>query len=119
MALQYQQNDDHDEQTGKQPGLIIDISPALRRRLKQAAAKRNLPVEAFVEEVIEKAVAEEEADAAQQELHENRPISKETVEGLLRLREQIRQNHPGEVFEDSTEIVRRMREERTQYLSEL
>jgi hypothetical protein len=119
MALQYQQNDDHDEQTDRQPGLVIDISPTLRRRLKRAAAKRDLPVEAYVEEVIEKAVAEDEVDTAQQKQHEHRPISKETVEGLLRLREQIRQNHPGEAFEDSTEIVRRMREERTQYLSEL
>ena len=115
MALQHQQNDDPDEQADKQP-LTIDISPALQRRLKQAAAKHDLPVEAYVEETLEKAVAEEEIVTAQQEY---RPISKETVEGLLRLRNQIRQNHPGEVFEDSTEIVRRMREERTQYLSEL
>lgn len=119
MAFQYQQNDDHDEQTGEQPGLIIDISPALRRRLKQAAATRDLSVETYVEEALEKVVAEEEIGTVKQEQHDHRPISKETVEGLLRLREQIRQNHPGEVFEDSTEIVRQMREERSQYLSEL
>jgi hypothetical protein len=46
-------------------------------------------------------------------------MTKEALEGLLLLREQIKQNHPGQVFDDSTEIVRQMREERSQYLAEL
>ncbi len=116
MALQYQQNDDHDEQADKQPGLIIDISPALRRRLKQAAAKRNLPVEAFVEEVIEKAVAEEEKSSAEQEHHS---ISQQTLDRLRYIREKIMEERQGKPFSDSTEIIRQMREERSQYLSEL
>jgi antitoxin component of RelBE/YafQ-DinJ toxin-antitoxin module len=106
MALQYQQNDDHDEQADKQPGLLIDISPALRSRLKRAAAKHDLPIDEYVEDILEKAVLQEEESTAEQEQHEPRPISKEGLEGLLRLREQIKQNHPGQVFEDSTEIIR-------------
>jgi plasmid stability protein len=148
MALQYQQNDDHDEQSDEQPGLIIDISPALRSRLKRAAAKHDLSVDQYVEDILEKAVAQEEKteeestvkqeyrSVSQQTLErlrcireqimqerqgqqEPRPISKEGLEGLIQLREQIKQNHPGVVFEDSTEIIRQMREERSQYLSEL
>lgn len=120
MALQYQQNDDHDEQTNKQSGLIIDISPALQRRLKRAAAKHDLPVEAYIEEVIEKAVAEEEQreeqSPAEQEHHS---ISQQTLDRLRYIREKIMEERQGKPFSDSTEIIRQMREERSQYLSEL
>ena len=116
MALQHQQNDDHDEQTNKQSGMIIDISPALQRRLKRAAAKHDLPVEAYVEEVIEKAVAEEEQSPAEQEHHS---ISQQTLDRLRYIREKLMEGREGKPFSDSTEIIRQMREERSQHLSEL
>ena len=48
-----------------------------------------------------------------------KPISLETFQELLHLRKQIKQNHPGQIFDDSTEIIRQMREERSQYLADL
>lgn len=118
MAFQYQQNDDHNEQTDKQPGLIIDISPALRRRLKQAAAKHDLPIQTYVEEALEKVVAEdeqkEERNPAEQENY-----GQQTLERLRYIREKIMEGRQGKPFSDSTEIIRQMREERSQHLSEL
>ena len=43
----------------------------------------------------------------------------EAFERLRQLRERIAQNHPGVDFGDSTEIIRQMREERSQYLADL
>lgn len=48
-----------------------------------------------------------------------KPMSLETFQELLRLREQIKQNHPGQTFDDSTELIRQMREERSRYLADL
>ncbi len=43
--------------------LIIDISPELRRRIKIAAAERDLSVREYVEQILESAVAPASATA--------------------------------------------------------
>jgi hypothetical protein len=98
------------------PRLIIDISPELRRRIKIAAAQKDLSIREYVEQILEQAVPPEEASNLQEEA---RPISQEALERLLRTREQIMQERQGRPFTDSTEIIRQMREERSQYLGEL
>jgi uncharacterized protein YbaR (Trm112 family) len=50
-----------------------------------------------------------------QEMHA--PITQEALDGLLKLREQSKANHPGQVLDDSTEIIRQMREEHSQELT--
>ena len=40
------------------------------------------------------------------------------VEDLKRYREDIKQAHPGQVFEDSVELLRQAREERTREIEE-
>jgi 2'-5' RNA ligase len=44
------------------------------------------------------------------------PITEEVVEGLRRIQERIMQESKGHVFEDSAELIRQMREERTRQL---
>ncbi len=44
------------------------------------------------------------------------PIPSDIIEQLDRVRERIRQESNGYVFEDSTEIIRQQREERTRQL---
>ena len=44
MAMQSQYNDDHNRLPGKRPRLMIDISPELRRRIKIAAAQKDLSI---------------------------------------------------------------------------
>jgi 2'-5' RNA ligase len=48
-----------------------------------------------------------------------RPVTQETIEQFRRIREKILQERQGKPFEDSTELIRQMREERTKYLEEL
>ncbi|HEX6557286.1 MAG TPA: hypothetical protein VF026_31270 [Ktedonobacteraceae bacterium] len=50
---------------------------------------------------------------------QGRPMTHETFEELRQLRERIKRNHPGQTFDDSTELIRQMREERSQYLADL
>jgi 2'-5' RNA ligase len=46
------------------------------------------------------------------------PVTDDVVEGLHQIQERIRQESKGHVFEDSTEIIHQMREERTRQLME-
>ncbi|MEO8970738.1 MAG: hypothetical protein ABI406_03950 [Ktedonobacteraceae bacterium] len=94
--------------------LIIDINPDLRHRLELAAEQKDTSLREYVEELLER-IASYDTNNAQQ----RRPMSSETFQELLRLREQIKHNHPGQVFDDSTEIIRQMREERSRYLADL
>ncbi|HLH61263.1 MAG TPA: hypothetical protein VKV20_06215 [Ktedonobacteraceae bacterium] len=115
MAMQHHYNDDQSRHHSKRPRLMIDISPELRRRIKLAAAQKDLTIREYVEDILEQAVPEVEVNEEKQPHR----ISRESVERLLRLRDQIKQNHPGQQFEDSTELIRQMREERSKYLGEL
>jgi hypothetical protein len=47
------------------------------------------------------------------------PVTKETIERLRRIREKILQDRQGKPFEDSTEMIRQMREERSRELEQL
>ncbi len=116
MAMQRQYSDDHNKLPAKRPRLMIDISPELRRRIKIAAAQKDLSIREYVEDILEQVVPPEEASM---EKRQPRPVSRESLERLLRTREQIIQERQGRPFTDSTEIIRQMREERSEYLGEL
>ena len=49
------------------------------------------------------------------ELH-RRPLTPEFLEQVYRKHEQLMQESNGKLFEDSTEIIRQQREERTRHL---
>src|SRR6266849_5692779 len=91
--------------------LIVDISPELRRRIKIAAAQRNLSVREYVEQILEGTVAPASATALPR-----RRMTREDAERLNRAREAFEKAHPGVVHEDSAELVRQMREERAEHL---
>ncbi len=59
MAMQSQYSDDHNRLPGKRPRLMIDISPELRRRIKIAAAQKDLSIREYVEEILEQVVPPE------------------------------------------------------------
>lgn len=94
--------------------LTIHVNPDLRHRLEAAANQQDIPLREYIEELLERTVPRET-----QATRQRKPMSPETFEGLLRLREQIKHNHPGQTFDDSTEMIRQMREERSQYLADL
>jgi hypothetical protein len=115
MAMQNHYDDDHYKLPGKRPRLMIDISPELRRRIKIAAAKKDLSIREYVEDILDQAVPSEDLQTKQQP----NSVSRESLQRLLRTREQIIQERQGKPFTDSTELIRQMREERSEYLGEL
>ncbi len=100
--------------TPKRSRITIDITPELRRRIKLAAFKRDLSVGEYVGDILEEIVPKEES-ITEQEWH---PVSRKTWESLQEIREEIMRSRDGKPFEDSTKMIRQMREERTQYLLE-
>ena len=47
------------------------------------------------------------------------PITREAIERLRQIREEIMKDRNGELFEDSAELIRREREKRTEYLMQV
>jgi hypothetical protein len=98
--------------------LFIDVAPELLERIQAAAARLNLSLEEYVRRVLERSVSSEtdidEVEGGQQ----RKPINQAAVDELIRYREEIRRAHPGLVFEDSTELLRQAREERTRELEQ-
>ena len=115
MALRKQEFDDNDEQsskTTKRSRITIDVSPELRRRIKVAASQSDLSISEYLGRILEAAVPEE-TNAAQQT---GQPVTRETIERLRRLREQIWEENNREFFEASAEGLRQQRDARTRYL---
>jgi hypothetical protein len=116
MAIQREYDDNQEDQS--RTGLFIEVVPELLRRIQAAAARRNVSLQEYVRRVLEQSVSSEtgidEAEGGQQ----RKPINRAAVDELIRYREEIRRAHPGLVFEDSTELLRQAREERTRELEQ-
>ena len=115
MALRKQEFDDNEEQsskTTKRPRITIDVSPELRRRIKIAATQNDLSISEYIGRILNEAVPGE-TNAPQQV---GQPVTRETIERLRRVRKQIWEENNREFFEDSAEMLRQQRDERTRYL---
>jgi len=118
MALRKEDfhNDEQEEaKTMKRSRITIDISPELRRRIKVAASQRDLSISEYLGRILEEHVPEE-MDLVEQDVH---PIPSDILEEVDRIRARVIRESKGHIFEDSTEVLRQQREERTQYLEEL
>jgi hypothetical protein len=115
MAMQSQYNDDHNRHPGKRPRLMIDISPELRRRIKIAAAQKDLSIREYVEDILDQTVPPEKSLL---EKRERGRLNSGAIDALLKTREEIMRAHPGQVF-DSVETLHQLREERIKELEEL
>ncbi len=117
MALRKEDYHDDKQQeanTMKRSRITIDISPELRRRIKVAASRNDLSISEYVGRILEESVPDE---ASMRQT--GRPVTQETLGRLRRIREKILQDRQGKLFEDSTEMIRKMREERSQELEQL
>jgi hypothetical protein len=116
MALRKEDLDNNnDRQRGhpaKRSRITIDITPELRRRIKQAALQLDLSVSEYAGRILEEAVPEEKSMTQREHPH----ITYEAIERLKKLSQQIIQDRGGKPFEDSTEMLRQQREERTRQL---
>lgn len=112
MALRKEDLGDRAARTTKRSRITIDINPELRRRIKIAALQHNLSISDYLAGILEQSVPKE-VSTMQRRGH---PITREGIDRLHRLRKKIAQENEGEPFEDSTELLRQQREERTRYL---
>ena len=119
MALRKEEFHHEDEQQEinpmKRTRITIDISPELRRRIKIAASRNDVSISEYVGQILEGNVPEE-MDLVEQDAH---PVPPDILEEMDRIRERVIRESKGHIFEDSTEVLRQQREERTQYLEEL
>jgi len=119
MALRKEDFHNEDKQqeanTMKRSRITIDISPELRRRIKVAASQNDLSISEYLGNILEEHVPEE-MDLVEQDVH---PVPSDILEEIDRIRERVIRESKGHIFEDSTEVLRQQREERTQYLEEL
>ncbi len=119
MALRNEEFHHDDEQqeanTMKRSRITIDISPELRRRIKVAASRNDLSISEYLGSILEEHVPEE-MNLVEQDVH---PVPPDILEEIDRIRERVIRESKGHIFEDSTEVLRQQREERTQYLEEL
>ncbi len=107
MAMRQYDDDQTDD-------IMIHLVPELRRRIKLAAAQSNLSVQEYIERILEQTVPSE-ANSAQ--IRTGR-LNRAAVDELLRFREELKRAHPGQVFEDSSELIHQAREERTRELEQ-
>ena len=99
----------------KRSRITIDISPELRRRIKVAASQNDLSISEYLGRILEENVPDE-VGFTQQEEH---PVTPEFLKQVYRVRQRILKERKGELFEDSADLIRQQREDRTKYLEEL
>ena len=119
MAAQRQRNDDYDdhtetEKTKKRVRLTFDVAPDLRRRIKMAAINNNLTLNEYLGQVLEEVVPVEEE--IMQTQHQERTVTRKTLDKVNEISQRILKERNGKPFENTTEMIRQMREERTRYL---
>src|SRR5258707_24941 len=107
MAMRQYDDDQTDD-------IMIHLVPELRQRIKLAAAQSNVSAQEYIERILEQTVPPE-ANSAQ--IRTGR-LNRAAVDELLRFREELRRAHPGQVFEDSPELIHQAREERTRELEQ-
>jgi hypothetical protein len=95
--------------------IMVGIRPELYQQIKIVAAQKDLSIREYLEKVLEAFMFRDTSTSQEQ----GRPMTHETFEELRQLRKRIKRNHPGQTFEDSTELIRQMREERSRYLADL
>jgi hypothetical protein len=88
----------------QRPRLTIDIKPALKRRIKVAAAAQDMPVSAYIARVLEQSLPAAEAMTKVSD----GIVTSAMVQRAEALRKQQKEPFP----EDSADLIREAREER-------
>ena len=101
-------------QPAKRSRITFDVKPELRHRIKLAALEKDLSIGEYLGYILEQAVPKTTST-----IEQRRPATRKMLEELREVRELILQDRNGQPFEDSAEMIRQMREERTKHLGEL
>ncbi len=89
---------------GARPRLTVDINPALKRRIKVAAAAQDLPVSAYIAQVLEQAVPVAETVTSASD--------GVVTAAMTRRAATLRKEQASPFTEDSAELIREAREQR-------
>lgn len=119
MALQQPHFDDGHTDHQTQESITLDLSSALYTRLKRAAENQQQTINEYIGSFLEHAVPEDKD--AHSTFNTKYPYSNETpdlLNQIYHVREQVKRDSKGHIFENSTETVRQQREERAQYIEE-
>lgn len=112
MTTRLRSNRDLLDQMSQRARLTLDVTPEMRRRIRLAAAQRDMTIKDYIERILDQALpplAELEA-RQQRSTSPARPLDPAAAERLLRARDQIM---AGRTFaDDSTALIREAREER-------
>lgn len=92
------------QEAASRPRLTVDIGPALKRRIKVAAAAQDMPVSAYVARVLEQAVPVSEAVV--------KASDGAITSNMMRRAEQLRAEQRAPFPEDSADLIREVREQR-------
>lgn len=106
---------EQEKQPMKRVRITFDVSPELRKQIKKAASEQDISISKFLTRIIEEAMPENASPLQ----FEKKPLTRETLEHVLRVREEIIAHTGGYTFENSTEVVRQMREERSKEMEQL
>jgi len=104
-------SDLHASNTPRRSRLTLDLDPELHLRIKIAAAHAGLSMREYLEQMLRESVPPLPLHGRSQ----GRPIALSVLEMLRRTREEVSGGH---ILPDSTEIVRRMRDEQANSGSE-
>ncbi len=113
MAMRRQEHDDEHAENDTQ--ITLQISPRLQKRIQKAVAGGDQSVQEYLENVLEQTIPTEDDEAYRVQRN---PVSKETLAKILQASDEIMQRTRGQIFEDPVEVIRKMREERTQELGQ-
>ena len=92
------------KESTSRPRLTVDINPALKRRIKVAAAAQDIPISAYVAGVLEQAVPVSEAVV--------KASDGAITSNMMRRAEQFRAEQKAPFPEDSADLIREAREQR-------
>ena len=90
------------------PPLTVHISPALKRRIKVAAAAQDIPVSSYVARVLEQSVPAADTVA--------KPSNGEVTSAMIRRADKLKAQQRAPFPEDSADLIRESREQRNAQL---
>lgn len=99
-----QPNNNNIDDQGKISKFTIDLSQGLQSRIRLAASQSGLSISEYVERILDEAVQEEAS-----KIKHGQPLPHDFLQQVYQVREQVMRDSKGELFEDSTELIRQMR----------
>lgn len=100
-------------QSAKRQRITINITPELYNRIKFEAYQHDQSLSEYIGEVLYQTLPNQISTI--QQVH---PLTPEILQNILAARQQILYNTNEQLFEDSTELIRQMREERDKELEQ-